>query len=73
MQHLNPFDDPTLDCQVLRNTQQQYSLWPTFTATPSGWQAVFGPSSQADCLTWLTENWRDIRPVTDDANRSDDV
>jgi MbtH protein len=63
MQQLNPFDDPQQDCQVLKNDQQQYSLWPAFCAIPAGWQPVFGPGPQADCLSWLNENWHDIRPV----------
>ncbi|MBE5252720.1 MbtH family protein [Mixta mediterraneensis] len=73
MQHLNPFDDPQLDCHVLQNAQQQYSLWPAFKALPLGWQTVFGPQPQAICLSWLNENWRDIRPVTENTNRSDNV
>jgi MbtH protein len=63
MQQLNPFDDPQQDCQVLKNDQQQYSLWPAFCAVPAGWQPVFGPGPQADCLSWLNENWHDNRPV----------
>lgn len=73
MQHLNPFDDPQQDCHVLINAQQQYSLWPAFNAIPTGWLSVLGPQPQATCLSWLNENWRDIRPVTENANRSDDV
>ncbi|MCZ4059433.1 MbtH family protein [Pantoea sp. LMR881] len=73
MQHLNPFDDPQQDCHVLQNDQQQYSLWPAFNALPVGWRSVFGPQPQAACLNWLNENWHDIRPVTDNANRSDNV
>ncbi|MFH8133177.1 MbtH family protein [Pantoea osteomyelitidis] len=64
MEHLNPFDDPQQDCCVLINAQRQYSLWPTFSAIPDGWQSVFGPQPQAACLAWLEANWRDIRPNT---------
>jgi len=73
MQQLNPFDDPQQDCHVLKNDQQQYSLWPAFCAIPAGWQPVFGPEPQAHCLNWLNENWHDIRPVTLSESRSDNV
>ncbi|MEZ3500177.1 MbtH family protein [Pantoea sp. KPR_PJ] len=69
----NPFDDPQQACLVLKNTQQQYSLWPAFHALPAGWQSVFGPRPQAECLSWLNANWRDIRPVSSTATRSDHV
>lgn len=35
MESLNPFDDPQQRSLVLRNVQQQYSLWPDFRAIPS--------------------------------------
>lgn len=73
MEHHNPFDDPQQDCLVLRNPQQQYSLWPAFSALPAGWQAVYGPQPQPDCLSWLEQNWGNIRPVAQDTNRSDNV
>lgn len=72
MQH-NPFDDPQQDCLVLKNNQQQYSLWPAFSALPAGWLTVYGPQPQADCLVWLNATWRDIRPHLTAMNRSDDV
>lgn len=69
----HPFDDPQQVCLVLKNQQQQYSLWPAFRALPAGWHSVFGPQPQAECLSWLNANWRDIRPVPSTANRSDHV
>ncbi|KKB05775.1 MbtH family protein [Pantoea anthophila] len=73
MQQPHPFDDPQQACLVLKNDRQQYSLWLTFCAIPAGWQPVWGPAPQAHCLTWLNEHWRDIRPVTAEASRSDHV
>lgn len=69
----NPFDDPQQACLVLKNEQHQYSLWPAFCALPAGWCRVFGPQPQAECLSWLNANWRDIRPASSTANRSDNV
>ncbi|MFB1297036.1 MbtH family protein [Mycobacterium sp. pW049] len=60
----NPFDDEDGTFFVLSNDEQQYSLWPTFADIPAGWQVVFGESTRADCLTYVEENWTDMRPRT---------
>lgn len=59
MEHLNPFDDPQLDCHILINHLQQYSLWPAFSAIPAGWQRVFGPQPREACNGWLEQHWRE--------------
>ena len=58
----NPFDDETGSFFVLVNDEDQYSLWPTFAAVPAGWRVVFGESTRADCLSYVEENWTDMRP-----------
>lgn len=58
----NPFDDEHGQFSVLVNNENQHSLWPQFAAVPDGWTAVFGPSGRADCLEYVEENWRDLRP-----------
>lgn len=63
MEKLNPFDDEQQRSLILQNDQQQYSLWPDFSAVPPGWQPVFGPAERADCIAWLESHWRDMRPT----------
>jgi uncharacterized protein YbdZ (MbtH family) len=58
----NPFDDENGTFHVLVNDEGQHSLWPTFVDVPAGWTVVFGPSSRADALTFVEQNWTDIRP-----------
>jgi MbtH protein len=58
----NPFDDEEGTFYVLRNGEEQHSLWPAFVDVPEGWQIVFGESTRADCLAFVEENWADIRP-----------
>jgi MbtH protein len=58
----NPFDDDDGTFYVLRNAEEQHSLWPTFADVPEGWQVVFGESTRADCLAFVEENWTDLRP-----------
>lgn len=73
MQQLNPFDNPVQDCYVVQNPQHQFTLWPSFNAVPSGWQAVFGPQPQSACIAWLNDNWRDIRPTVAATERGEHV
>lgn len=58
----NPFEDPAGEFAVLVNAEGQYSLWPTFVHTPSGWSSVFGPSTRQACLEYIEKNWTDMRP-----------
>jgi MbtH protein len=58
----NPFDDEAGTFYVLRNDEDQYSLWPTFADVPKGWQVRFGESTRADCVAFVEEQWTDMRP-----------
>ena len=63
-QPTNPFDDDNGRFYVLRNKEEQHSLWPTFAAVPDGWDVVFGEASRAECLDYVNENWTDILPLS---------
>ena len=58
----NPFDDADAEFRVLVNAEGQHSLWPAFADVPAGWTTVFGPESRSDCIGYVTDNWKDIRP-----------
>ena len=58
----NPFEVPDADYVVLRNQQNQHSLWRAGIAVPNGWTVVHGPESRTDCLTYVREHWTDLRP-----------
>ncbi|MEU5726960.1 MULTISPECIES: MbtH family protein [unclassified Micromonospora] len=58
----NPFDDEGAPFVVLVNDEGQHSLWPTFVDVPAGWTVVFGEADRAACLTYVSENWTDMRP-----------
>jgi MbtH protein len=49
---------------VLRNDEEQYSLWPAHKSVPAGWRAVTPPRSKADCLAYVDEVWVDMRPLS---------
>ena len=40
MQFSNPFDNPQGQFYILRNDQQQYSLWPAHCDLPAAWLAA---------------------------------
>ncbi|WP_395310978.1 MbtH family protein [Mycobacterium sp. AMU20-3851] len=58
----NPFDDEDGVFFVLVNDEDQHSLWPTFAEVPVGWRVVYGESTRADCLAYVEEYWKDLRP-----------
>lgn len=60
----NPFDDESGSFYVLRNTQEQYSLWPVFAAIPDGWTSEFGPATRAEALNHIESVWTDLRPLS---------
>ena len=48
--------------QVLRNEEEQYSLWPIELDVPAGWAPVGKQGSQAECSAYVDEVWTDMRP-----------
>jgi MbtH protein len=60
----NPFDDPEGSFVVLRNQEGQYSLWPTFAQVPAGWRIVLSERGREECLSYIDENWTDMRPAS---------
>lgn len=47
---------------VVINHEEQYALWPDYSAVPNGWTVVFGPDKKPLCLEYVKENWTDMRP-----------
>ncbi|GAA2591753.1 MbtH family protein [Streptomyces axinellae] len=58
----NPFDDENGSFFVLVNDEGQHSLWPSFAEVPAGWTSVYGEAARQECLTYIEENWTDLRP-----------
>ncbi len=48
--------------QVLRNDEEQYSLWPADIEVPAGWQPVGKEGTEAECSAYVDEVWTDMRP-----------
>jgi MbtH protein len=47
---------------VVRNHEDQYSIWFADRALPAGWEAVREARPREDCLAWIEQNWTDLRP-----------
>jgi MbtH protein len=48
--------------QVLRNDEDQYSLWPADLDVPAGWSQVGKEGTQEECSAYVDEVWTDMRP-----------
>lgn len=58
----NPFDDDNGTFHALVNDEGQHSLWPSFADVPEGWTVAYGPADKASCLSYVEQNWTDLRP-----------
>jgi MbtH protein len=58
----NPFEDPDASYVVLVNDERQHSLWPVLVDVPDGWRVIFGEAVRQECLDFIEEFWRDMRP-----------
>jgi MbtH protein len=56
------FDDEDRRFAVVRNHEEQYSIWPEDEPVPAGWEAVGKNGTKAECLAYITEVWTDLRP-----------
>lgn len=49
---------------VVRNDEEQYSIWRSGRSVPAGWERVGDPASREDCLARIGELWTDMRPAS---------
>ena len=47
---------------VVRNDEEQYSLWPADREPPLGWHATGFSGPRQQCLDYIAEIWVDMRP-----------
>lgn len=55
-------DDDDRRYVVVRNDEEQYSIWPESFDLPPGWTAVGKAGVKAECLAYINEVWTDMRP-----------
>lgn len=49
---------------VVRNLEEQYSVWMTDRAVPEGWEPMGFSGSRDECLDHIETVWTDIRPLS---------
>ncbi|MET9960459.1 MbtH family NRPS accessory protein [Streptomyces sp. NPDC006326] len=49
---------------VVRNHEEQYSVWRAGREVPPGWEAVGDPAPKEACLGRIEELWTDMRPLS---------
>jgi MbtH protein len=47
---------------VVRNSQEQYSIWPEDLRVPEGWSVIGPPRGKFECLAYIDSVWTDMRP-----------
>jgi MbtH protein len=50
--------------EVLRNDEDQYSLWPAGHDIPPGWHQVGKEGSKEECSEYVDQVWTDMRPLS---------
>jgi MbtH protein len=58
------FDDPTRRYAVVRNDEDQYSIWPAEMPPPAGWYPTGTVGDKGTCLRDIAEVWTDMRPAS---------
>lgn len=49
---------------VVKNHEEQYSLWPASKPLPLGWSNGGKSGSREECLDYIEEVWTDMRPLS---------
>ena len=50
--------------KVVVNHEEQYSLWAAERELPPGWREAGKAGAKADCLAYIKEVWKDMRPLS---------
>lgn len=49
---------------VVRNAEEQYSIWRSDRVVPAGWEVVGSAQEKDDCLKTIETLWTDMRPAS---------
>ncbi|WP_207933951.1 MbtH family protein [Actinomadura sp. KC06] len=50
--------------RVVRNDEEQYSVWWADRPLPEGWHAEGTEGAREECLAHIAEIWTDLRPLS---------
>jgi len=57
-------EDDTRTYLVVRNDEEQYSIWFSGRELPAGWHAEGVSGSKQECLDHIERVWTDMRPLS---------
>ncbi len=57
-------EDHSVRYQVVRNDEEQFSIWPAGREIPAGWHAVGVSGTKDECLAHIRDVWTDMRPLS---------
>lgn len=49
---------------VVKNSEEQYSIWPADLDMPAGWTRHGAARAKLDCLAEIEKVWTDMRPAS---------
>lgn len=50
--------------KAVLNDEEQYSIWPADRSNPPGWRDAGCSGTKEECLAYIDEHWKDIRPLS---------
>jgi MbtH protein len=56
--------EDTRTYKVVKNHEEQYSIWPADRSLPLGWFDAGKEGVKSDCLAYIGEVWTDMRPLS---------
>ena len=56
--------EDTTTYRVVKNHEEQYSIWPADRDLPLGWTEAGKSGPKAECLAHIKEVWTDMRPLS---------
>jgi len=63
MMMINIADENSITYRVVKNHEEQYSIWPTGKDVPLGWLEAGFDGSKQSCLDHIETVWTDMRPL----------
>ena len=55
---------PTALFNIVINTEEQFSIWPSYKPVPTGWKKTGFENSKENCLEDINNVWTDMRPAS---------
>lgn len=62
--NVNTVQDVEEKYYVVKNIEEQYSIWPSYKQIPKGWEVVGEPRIKSESLAYIEQVWTDMRPLS---------